>query len=144
MMNNPTAVAVHESKLLWPQENIQCIISIGNGRHIPFSYDAPTSTSLKMKVVKIVDSATNTEGTHTILHDLLPANSYFRLNPYLSEPITLDENRPDKLEQLKTDAQMYMRRNEHKVLKAIAALSEPRGYFLRIRDYLYLVRDLKW
>ncbi|XP_076321154.1 calcium-independent phospholipase A2-gamma-like [Tachypleus tridentatus] len=143
MMNNPTAVAVHESRLLWPQENIQCIISIGNGRHIPFYYNAPTSSSLKMKVVKIVDSATNTEGTHTVLNDLLPGNSYFRLNPYLSEPVTLDENRPNKLEQLKTDAQMYIRRNEHKVLKAIASLSESRGYLLRMRDYLYLVRDLK-
>ena len=33
--NNPTSIALHECKLLWPGENIQCVVSLGNGRTAP-------------------------------------------------------------------------------------------------------------
>lgn len=34
LANNPTAIAVHEAKLLWPYETINCVISVGSGRTI--------------------------------------------------------------------------------------------------------------
>lgn len=62
MTNNPTAVAIHEAKLLWPNEPIQCVVSLGGGRFIPEPEVPQSSTSLKMKILKVIDSATDTEG----------------------------------------------------------------------------------
>ena len=61
--NNPAALAVHESHLLWPHETIQCVISLGTGRYEPTSeLDSSRQISLKDKVNRVLDSATDTEG----------------------------------------------------------------------------------
>lgn len=63
LTNNPAAIAIHECRLLWPDTPLQCVISIGTGKYEPTSRDDPTSrTSLKRKVTKLVESATDTEG----------------------------------------------------------------------------------
>ena len=62
LTNNPTAIAVHECKLLWPEEFIQCVVSLGNGRFEPNLKITPLKSSLKDKVAKVIDSATDTEG----------------------------------------------------------------------------------
>lgn len=69
LINNPTAVAIHEAKLLWPYAPIQCVVSFGTGRSVPNPSDfkeesvlAKTS-SWKNKFLKIVESATDTEGS---------------------------------------------------------------------------------
>lgn len=66
MFNNPTAVAIHESKLLWPGAPIQCVISFGTGRTAPSpeqkNTDVSSTSSWKTKFFKILCSATDTEG----------------------------------------------------------------------------------
>lgn len=75
LQNNPTALALHEAKALWPEERLQCVVSIGNGQSMPstptidgtmylehLSDLSPSRpTSLTEKIIKIVDSATDTE-----------------------------------------------------------------------------------
>lgn len=63
MTNNPTAVAIHEAQKLWPRERIQCVVSVGTGRYQGSPIRTkPALLSLKEKLNKVVQSATDTEG----------------------------------------------------------------------------------
>jgi len=50
------------------------------------------TTRIHEKFKKLIDSATDTQLIHNCVLDLLPAHVYFRLNPYMSAPYTLDGN----------------------------------------------------
>ena len=78
---------------------------------------------------------------HTILTELLPTHSYFRLNPYLTENVLLDDSHPDKLRQLKEDARMYLRKNSFKLGRAVTELNRPRRRRQRLLDWLHQKRD---
>lgn len=141
LINNPAAIAIHEAQLIWPKERIQCVVSIGTGKYTPVTphnreSDPIGPTSLKAKITSLVDSATDTEITHRLLQDLLPEGTYFRMNPTLSEWLGMDENRPEKLDQLKTDAAMYVRKNEHKMQEAADTICQQRTPIQRTVDYV--------
>ncbi|RZB40087.1 Patatin domain containing protein, partial [Asbolus verrucosus] len=148
LVNNPTAVAVHEAKLIWPHVPIQCVISFGTGRTIPVLADVSknifensNNTSWTNKFYKILDSATDTEGVHIMLNDLLDDNVYYRFNPYLTEMISMVEINPQKLEQLKRDAVMYLRRNEDKFQEAARVLTEKKSYLQKVKDFINFHED---
>lgn len=129
LVNNPTGIALHESRLLWPNEKLQIVVSIGNGRSIAEVElnSSSTSTWVHEKLSKIVDSATDTELVHNCIFDLLPDNVYFRLNPYMTSPYTLDEIRVEKLAQMERDAKLYTRRNVQKIQAAANQLTKSVG-----------------
>jgi hypothetical protein len=81
-----------------------------------------------------VDSVTNTETIHVCLHDLLPPNIYFRVNPFMSADFVLDEHRPERLEQMLRDTQIYIRQNEFKFLKLAQQLTRLRPPWRRLLD----------
>lgn len=77
-----------------------------------------------------------------MLNDLLPPDTYYRFNPYLTEMVEMSENRPEKLMQLERDALMYQHRNEDKFQNAAKKLLEPRTPVQKITDWLHLKREI--
>lgn len=133
LVNNPTALALHEARLLWPNEEVHCVVSVGSGRSVMEMEPAvlKLTTGLQDKITRIVDSATDTELVHLAINDLLPANTYFRFNPYMSFPYALDEVNPKKLAQMGRDAQLYVRRNRAKFEAAAEILLRNPSLFRR-------------
>ncbi|KAM4736730.1 calcium-independent phospholipase A2-gamma-like, partial [Anableps anableps] len=136
ILNNPCALAVHESRLLWPNQPFQCVLSLGTGRYDSVRRGPSTSTSLRAKISNLISSATDTEGVHTLLDELLPPDVYFRFNPMLNAEVSLDESRPGTLDQLVTDTQDYLERNRSKVAKLCLVLGTERSPVGRARDWI--------
>lgn len=135
-MNNPCALAVHESRLLWPKDAFQCVLSLGTGRYDNVKRGPATSTSLRAKISNLISSATDTEGVHTLLDDLLPADVYFRFNPMLSAEVSLDESRPGTLDQLEKDTRLYLERNRLKLARLCLVLGAERSAVRKTKDWI--------
>ncbi|XP_072553181.1 calcium-independent phospholipase A2-gamma-like [Salminus brasiliensis] len=136
ILNNPCALAVHESRLLWPNQPFQCVLSLGTGRYDNARRGPATSTSLRAKISNLISSATDTEGVHTLLDDLLEPNVYFRFNPMLSAEVSLDESRPGALQQLQEDTQHYLERNHLKLEQLGKVLGEERTKLGKTWDWI--------
>ncbi|XP_045762444.1 calcium-independent phospholipase A2-gamma-like [Maniola jurtina] len=149
MVNNPTGVGLHEAKLLFGADTIKngTVISVGTGRalnkHLDYQLmskglakESP-GTSWKDKFNKILDSATDTEGVHLVMNDLLPPGNYYRFNPPLMEECAMDEINPQKLQNMITDTMAYIRRNQHKFEQAAAMLVRKRTLSQQIVDYVH-------
>lgn len=142
LINNPCALAIHECKCLWPNTPLQCVISLGTGRYETLGKNNATYTSLKTKLTNVISSATDTEEVHTMLDALLPPNTYFRFNPFMTEDVVLDENRREKLNQLQMDGTRYLQRNELKLKKAAEILCQEKGTFQNMCDWFKLKADM--
>ncbi|XP_074683589.1 calcium-independent phospholipase A2-gamma isoform X1 [Strix aluco] len=142
LLNNPSALAVHECKCLWPNVPLQCLVSLGTGRYESEGKTSVTYTSLKAKLTNVISSATDTEEVHTMLDALLPPNTYFRFNPLMNEDIPLDESRKEKLNQLQTDGIRYLERNEEKLRKAAKILIQEKTTLQRLQDWIRLKADM--
>uniref|UniRef100_A0A8C1WFU1 Patatin-like phospholipase domain containing 8 n=1 Tax=Cyprinus carpio TaxID=7962 RepID=A0A8C1WFU1_CYPCA len=143
LINNPTALAIHESKCLWPNTPVQCVVSLGTGRYETIGKtSSSTYTSLKTKLTNVISSATDTEEVHTMLDALLPPNTYFRFNPYMSEEIPLDESRQDRLDVLQTEGQQYLERNENKLKKVASVLTQEKGIVQKLAEWAQLKADM--
>ncbi|KAB5565803.1 hypothetical protein PHYPO_G00245700 [Pangasianodon hypophthalmus] len=138
LINNPTALAIHECQCLWPGTPLQCVVSLGTGRFESASKNTATYTSLKTKLTHVISSATDTEEVHTMLDALLPPNTYFRFNPYMSEDVALDESRSEKLNQLLAEGVRYLERNEEKLKLAVRMLTQEKSSAQRLLEWLRL------
>lgn len=139
LANNPTAIALHEARQLWPaHKNPNCIVSIGNGRFAPptglLESNKAESISLKQKVNSLVAGIGSPETVHHMLLDLLPARMYYRFNPYLSEEFGLDESRPNKWRLMQYETSMYMRRNKGKFEMAARQLCKEKSVVQRLES----------
>ncbi|CAJ1054977.1 calcium-independent phospholipase A2-gamma [Xyrichtys novacula] len=142
LINNPTALAIHECKCLWPNTPLQCVLSLGTGRYEAAIKSSPTYTSLKAKLTNVISSATDTEEVHTMLDALLPPDTYFRFNPYMSEDIPLNENRVERLNFLKSEGERYLERNEAKLKKAASVLGQEKSTIQRVAEWAKLKADM--
>uniref|UniRef100_A0A3P9BY60 Calcium-independent phospholipase A2-gamma n=1 Tax=Maylandia zebra TaxID=106582 RepID=A0A3P9BY60_9CICH len=142
LINNPTALAIHECKCLWPNTPLQCVLSLGTGRYETAGKNSTTYTSLKTKLAHVISSATDTEEVHTMLDALLPPDTYFRFNAYMSEDIQLNENRVEKLNFLKSEGERYLERNEAKLRKAASILGQEKSAMQRLAEWAKLKADM--
>ncbi|XP_041833406.1 calcium-independent phospholipase A2-gamma [Melanotaenia boesemani] len=142
LINNPTALAIHECKCLWPNTPLQCVLSLGTGRYETLGKNNTTYTSLKTKLTHVISSATDTEEVHTMLDALLPPDTYFRFNPYMSEDVPLNESREEKLNLLKSEGERYLERNEAKLKKAASVLGQEKGTIQRLSEWAKLKADM--
>uniref|UniRef100_A0A3B4TV06 Calcium-independent phospholipase A2-gamma-like n=1 Tax=Seriola dumerili TaxID=41447 RepID=A0A3B4TV06_SERDU len=142
LINNPTALAIHECKCLWPNTPLQCVLSLGTGRYEAAGKNSTTYTSLKTKLTNVISSATDTEEVHTMLDALLPPDTYFRFNPYMSEDIPLNESRVEKLNFLKSEGERYLERNEAKLRKAASVLGQEKSTIQRLAEWAKLKADM--
>ncbi|KAM8929434.1 calcium-independent phospholipase A2-gamma isoform 1-T1 [Lycaon pictus] len=142
LLNNPSALAMHECKCLWPDVPLECIVSLGTGRYESDVRNSVTSTSLKTKLSNVINSATDTEEVHVMLDGLLPPDTYFRFNPVMCENIPLDESRNEKLNQLQLEGLKYIERNEEKMKKLAKILSQEKTTLQKINDWIKLKTDM--
>ncbi|XP_037099226.1 calcium-independent phospholipase A2-gamma-like [Syngnathus acus] len=142
LINNPTALAIHECKCLWPNTPLQCVLSLGTGRHEVAGKNGTTHTSLKAKLTNVISSATDTEEVHTMLDALLPPDTYFRFNPYMSEDVPLNESRVDKLNFLMGEGERYLERNDAKLRKAAGVLTQQKSAVQRLSEWAKLKADM--
>ncbi len=136
--NNPTAVAIHEAKSVYPGVPIELVVSIGNG-HAPEVGNKESKQKVGWGEVfsSIVESATSTETVHHALVDLFPPDKYFRFNP-LTDSTQIDETRPDQLALFVKDSKYYIRVNSKRfeTVAAILTPKTPRNLWKRFREAL--------
>ncbi|XP_066128255.1 calcium-independent phospholipase A2-gamma isoform X1 [Saccopteryx bilineata] len=142
LLNNPSALAIHECKCLWPDVPLECIVSLGTGRYESDVRNTMTYTSLRTKLSNVINSATDTEEVHIMLDGLLPPDTYFRFNPVMCENIPLDESRNEKLDQLQLEGLKYIERNEEKMKKLAKILSQEKTTLQKINDWIKLKTDM--
>ncbi|CAH6777980.1 Pnpla8 [Phodopus roborovskii] len=142
LLNNPSALAMHECKCIWPDAPLECIVSLGTGRYESDVRNTATYTSLKTKLSNVINSATDTEEVHIMLDGLLPPDTYFRFNPVMCENIPLDESRNEKLDQLQLEGMKYIERNEQKMKKVAKILSQEKTTLQKINDWIKLKSDM--
>lgn len=142
LINNPTALAIHECKCLWPNTPLECVVSLGTGRFETPGRNSTTYTSLKTKLTNVISSATDTEEVHAMLDAFLPSNTYFRFNPYMSEDISMDENRQEKLNMLQAEGTRYLERNEEKLKKVTRILTREKSSVQRMAEWARLRADM--
>uniref|UniRef100_A0A3P9L603 Calcium-independent phospholipase A2-gamma n=1 Tax=Oryzias latipes TaxID=8090 RepID=A0A3P9L603_ORYLA len=142
LINNPTALAIHECKCLWPDTPVECVVSLGTGRFETPGKNNATYTSLKTKLTNVISSATDTEEVHAMLDAFLPPNTYFRFNPFLNEDISMDESRHEKLNLLQAEGLRYLERNEEKIKKVAAILTREKTAIQRMTEWARLKADM--
>lgn len=79
---------------------------------------------------------------HAMLDAFLPPNTYFRFNPYMSEDISMDENRQEKLNLLQAEGVRYLERNEEKLKKVTRILTREKSSVHRMADWARLRADM--
>lgn len=77
-----------------------------------------------------------------MLDALLPPDTYFRFNPYMSEDIPLHESRTEKLNFLKSEGERYLERNEAKLRKAANVLGQEKSTIQGLAEWAKLKADM--
>jgi calcium-independent phospholipase A2-gamma len=143
--SNPTAIAIHEARSVFPDIPIECVVSLGTGSFIE-QKSAPR-IGWDGIISQIVSSATDPEQVHHILEDILGEGGtaqlggskvsntlYARFNPILGLPdeYPIDVTDPEKLLKLKRITREYMNAPEQqRRLKELKNVIQGRQGFMK-------------
>lgn len=124
------------------------MVSIGTGRFQKVqqaqSRDAARKiglTSWRSKITTIIASATDTEAIHTTLSDLMPASTYFRIQPKLSEDFGIDISDATVMKGMIKDSQRFIKDNPVLLRQIADKLNTPRPALKKANDWMLLQRD---
>merc|ERR1711957_283650 len=124
--SNPSAIAIHEARNIFPDVPIELVVSIGTGGFR--EQKSEPRIGWDGIIGQIINSATDGEQIHHILEDVLGDGTtaqrksslsntrYMRFNPILGMPdeFPIDVTDPDKLQQIKTITSEYMKEPEQR------------------------------
>mmetsp|Transcript_26153 Transcript_26153/g.38738 ORF Transcript_26153/g.38738 Transcript_26153/m.38738 type:complete len:916 (-) Transcript_26153:349-3096(-) len=143
--SNPTAVAIHEARILYPDVPIELVVSCGTGRFV--EQKSSPRVGWDGIISQIVNSATDAEATHHTLEDILGQDTstkhgsskvsqtrYFRFNPIVGTPedFPIDGTDPAILEDLCKITADYLKEEEQaKKLKEIGNIVHNRNGWWR-------------
>jgi len=126
--NNPASLALLECRQLWPSYPLHCLVSLGSGKSTALEEEGDgKAPSAKEFGIKAVNAIVDTEPTHHLLNELIPDNSYFRLNPRLASLPDIDQVDPEALDRMMEGTRQYLRRNTVKLDRLVARLLKPRS-----------------
>lgn len=123
--SNPSAVAIHEARIIYPDVPIEMVVSCGTGAFV--EEKSEPRIGWDGIIGQIVNSATDGEQTHHVLEDILGQGGtaklgrshisktrYYRFNPIVgtSDTFPIDGTDPTQLEELSKIATDYMREPE--------------------------------
>lgn len=132
--SNPSAIAIHEARTIFPDVPIELVVSIGTGGFK--EQKSEPRIGWDGIIGQIINSATDGEQIHHILEDVLgdgttaqgmssvSNTSYMRFNPVLGMPdeFPIDVTDPEKLKQIKAITKAYMEDPEQQ--QKLQALSD--------------------
>lgn len=147
--SNPTAVAIHEARAVFPNVPIELVVSVGTGNFLE-EKSAPR-IGWDGIIGQIVNSATDAEQVHHVLEDVFGPPSllsgandkssavaklqYFRFNPVIGRPdeFPIDVTDPEKLKKLRRITVDYLKKPEQqeKIERIGAVLNGRKSSWLR-------------
>eukprot|EP01082_Thalassiosira_pseudonana_P008259 g7413.t1.1.5e17418a g7413 g7413.t1 contig24:559816-562994(+) len=143
--SNPTAVAVHEARSVFPGVPLELIVSVGTG--VFEEIKVPPRVGWDGVVAQILDSATDAEQVHHVLEDVfgegrtaqlrgtkMDSTAYFRFNAIVGKPdsFPIDEIDPVRLQELCNIVDRYMaEEKQQQKLKQLGNLIHPPSIFQR-------------
>lgn len=124
--NNPTELAIFEARALWPDRDIECVVSLGCGKPKP----GQGNTNLLGLVGELVDICSSAQIIHknvkSWLKMTLPQTNYFRFSPNNGEgSVPLDESNPKVLNKLVETTTEYMATKTKKIHRLKQTLVGP-------------------
>jgi predicted acylesterase/phospholipase RssA len=123
--SNPTAVALHEARSVFPGVPLELVVSVGTGKFAEIK--VPPRVGWDGVVAQILDSATDAEQVHNVLEDVfgegrtsqlcgtnVASTKYFRFNAIVgvANDFPIDEIDENRLEELCDIVDRYMAEEE--------------------------------
>eukprot|EP00549_Striatella_unipunctata_P010836 CAMPEP_0118721076 /NCGR_PEP_ID=MMETSP0800-20121206/30511_1 /TAXON_ID=210618 ORGANISM="Striatella unipunctata, Strain CCMP2910" /NCGR_SAMPLE_ID=MMETSP0800 /ASSEMBLY_ACC=CAM_ASM_000638 /LENGTH=705 /DNA_ID=CAMNT_0006628879 /DNA_START=154 /DNA_END=2271 /DNA_ORIENTATION=- len=141
--SNPSSIAIHEARTLFPNIPIELVVSLGTGRFL--EEKSVSRIGWDGIIGQVVQSATDAEGIHHVLEDILGQSGsfrmggsalsgtrYIRFNPLIggTNEFPIDETEPAKLIRMTEVTKEYLQEPEQqeKLREMSSILNGKRGW----------------